>query len=1477
MRIGTAGSTMVLLSAVCVTLLIGPADPSSFEGWPDHPGDPYPAPECTAAPCSPATCQGNQVIPEPGSRMGICPTRGGLVLTEGEELLLTGSHDYNSIHLGRGSSLRLVNCSLNVTGDGASYPTVSGEPALVEIENSTMNIVGLDGSGLIRDQGDDALFRVNVSGEFRMADSAVNLIGGRGWQTSEEGAYMVSEVSGHRFGGGNCSFFLTLSDTALLGLERSSICLKGGKGGDAPDAAVMTSDGIHPSGGYTVGCNVSGTVGSGGNCSFMVKGDGVDAAMSHISISLEAGDGGDAGASSSIPYFGDVEFNYPVPPGGYSTRWISGGSWTELPTVSGLVGSGGSASLGMEAEKMRMHSCTVTMRAGKGGEAADGADCRSVQSGPSGEITWSTDSGGGGGYAGSGGSGRWGFNGGDVLGQVGRGGDTSFGIHCGYHLETWDVYLDLSGGDGGMPGSGGLGGGISHPLNIVDGGGGGGGGFSGASGTMLSYSGPLTQGQPGSVGPEVGRGGNCSLSINGTYFTAGGNTMTLLSIGRSNTASPLDGGSGEFGGDPIGAGGYGGKGELGACIDGRELKDMLLPGPIPHFPEDGGSIRDPSTHFEWEPGTFDIWTPMYTDYEFRLLGSEDPGDVIESGTTSHVYHQLSKDPGDGTFYWTVRCKGAHINSSWSPPRKVHIDRDPPRITHGEEPLWLMEDGAVFTFNVTDTISGADPAATLVRVDLVGGENGTWGPTSGCRLEGDTAVFELEMVHPEGNYSVWISSMDRAGNGPVVLGPVDVRIDGTPPLVTEVLPEGWIGELWNVSFSAMDELSGLSCECILEVRSRDNSTRIKKEVRMICPGGDRYLIDDTPPLSTGNWSYNLTVRDAAGNRFTTGDIDVAVDTDGPLISMSSPQDGIWSNDSAPEFVFGCSDGMSGVNTLSIRLFYGEGVTDLPVSECGGEVRFRPSVPLEDGWYGWCLVGADRAGNHRTSPMRHFGIDTAAPVVELVSVSASGGSYEISYNVADGLSGNSTSSVQRMEAALGGFIGGSVFNRSGEGRIRLVNPLHTDDSVLFLRVRAADCAGNVGGWSEVIRIDVRAGEGRVLHEGPLYETSEKARFRIWDPLGVNISSLSAGRVKNGSVAYWDVPFVLLGTEEHDLNSSSGLAGPCGVTIELETGITSSGEEVFAFRWRDLLPLAESWRADSSGVLFDLAPPGVALSYKEVNRENRVMISVEMQDDMSGPDREWVRATYPTGVSSSSLDPSGPCLESQKGGMLLHVNISWGPLMDLKLTFRDNAGNIANRSVTVRATRAPEVEILNAPEGGRVPLGEVLTLHSQAADPDGDEMNLMWFVDGSRHSNGTTVKLELGLGNHTVELVASDGDLEASANVTIEVFEVPSGGGEEGSGALLVVMTASGALVLILIAAFLVLLVVRSRSYDDNVYTVSTGSTKKDPVEKRCPICMRSMRKGKRHVKCRCGAAFHNSCAMEEGVCPECGRELMISEEE
>ena len=1398
------------------------------------------------------------------------PTRGSLVLGEGEELFLDQDMSYSSIIMGAGSRLYIDNCTINVVGNGAESPSVRGSPSTFSIVNSTLIVRGLNGSGLIRDRGDDAVISLNISSVFRCYRSHVYVYAGDGWEDEDPGHYLKEDVGGYRFAGGNATFEISM-DGGIMDLIRSDVTLEGGDGGDAPDAQDLASDAIYLSGGYTMGGNVTDHVGSGGRSSLTLDCPDVDGRIVQTLIEIFPGSGGDAGDAGGIPYLGDLKLVYPVPPGGYTTSWIDNSSITPMGEVRGSVGVGGDADVDVEMGSLVIDGLRLYLSGGKGGDAGDGGSCRADV-----PVEWHTAytvaGGGGGGYAGGMGGGKYGSYGGDILGRVGAGGNCSLSITCSDCMQSNSLDLQMVAGDGGVPGDGGLGGGMNLFPNVFDGGGGGAGGFSGGAGCGELFTSGSVSGGPGEVGREVGRGGNLTADISANYFMARGRLWIYEAAGWSIPHSFTEGGNGEVGADWSTIGGPGGTAALGGEVDGSVNSTWDLPGPVPIDPRKGESVQDVSIPFHWHDGVEQFWSHD-VGYEFRLLSSPDPTDVVISDLTDVPEYQLQTDPGDGVFHWAVRCREDGMNSSWSLPRKICFDRRAPELVPGPEVQWVPLSDPRGTITIKDDISGPDGETLLFRVDVVGGSNGTWQEGGAIVAFGDLYNVTVPLPELELDLLVWVRISDRAGNGPSSFGPLDMRIDGTPPLLWNVAPEGWARTPFTVGFDCLDNRSGPSDELRLEFENMVNGTVLYRTRGLPEPEGTRYGVEEA--LSPGMWRYRVSLEDMVGNLARSDWLDLSIDVEAPTLSLISPMNGTWVNITAPEFWFGAVDDLSGVAELRLIVEGGLETFEEVLGPGNLSAPFSFDLPFREGWYSWHLIAVDVAGNIREAGPWEFGVDVTGPHISNVGPSGDppGGEVDLYWDQIDAGSGLDLILMQRLTPGVGGWVLREelTVNDTG-GSASIAYPFQTDDPMVFWRLRGADAVGNIGPWSEVVRMDLGASEVSGSAEGGVLGEMDEVSLLLESPCGINLSSVSYRIISGDVVGNWSTDVSLEVVSSGILDYADSIEGvrAARLLVPVASGLSSIDVEV---RWRDGLPLAVNHVTGSASFIFDVDPPVVEVFYEEVVSSNPVTVVIRASDELSGVPIDGISLFV---IDWKGIDsPSGPMLIGLDGGnVTLLLNLTWGIWTDVAIRVEDGVGNAFVGSYRMKASRPPELSIGGAPSGGEIELGEELVLYANVLDPDGEACEILWIVDGEEAGNGTMLSLDLPLGVHTIVLRVDDGYFVNETSYTITVVE-PVGPEEERSFLLLFLLIGSVAVMLFIIAAIVIF--ARKRSREDNVYVISKGSTVEEESTASCSICMRRISESSRMAECRCGSTFHRSCGMNEGECPDCGREIMISKEE
>ncbi|MGQ9583545.1 MAG: fibronectin type III domain-containing protein [Thermoplasmatota archaeon] len=134
------------------------------------------------------------------------------------------------------------------------------------------------------------------------------------------------------------------------------------------------------------------------------------------------------------------------------------------------------------------------------------------------------------------------------------------------------------------------------------------------------------------------------------------------------------------------------------------------------------------------------------------------------------------------------------------------------------------------------------------------------------------------------------------------------------------------------------------------------------------------------------------------------------------------------------------------------------------------------------------------------------------------------------------------------------------------------------------------------------------------------------------------------------------------------------------------------------------------------------------------------------------------------------------SSDGANTTHIYSELGAYTAV-LRATDERGGVASagRAVEIlRFNNAPEARIDSPRNGQSFYSDELVTLDGRSSyDPDGDTLRFAWesVRDGKRLGTSSVVKTTLARGNHTLRLTVSDGELSASAEVSITVKDRPN----------------------------------------------------------------------------------------------------------
>ena len=1400
------------------------------------------------------------------------PTRGDLVLTPGEVLYLTGSHSYHSVVLGRNSSLYLASCTLELEGDGVSSPSIVGSPRVVYVNDSSVNIIGRDGSSLLDDHGDDSTIDLDVGEVFSVSGSDIKMWAGGGYYTYDDGAYYEGlDISGFRFSGGNVTFELNMSRGSLLSFKDTSMDVRSGPGGEAPDGEDVDSDDFHRSGGYTLGGNVSGNVGCGGDVTFRFCGDEYNCTIDGLDMFSYTGSGGPAGNAGSVSWVGDAIFDVPTPAGGYTSGYISDNDDILFPgTVSGDVGSGGDCNFILESENLFLKNVTMDMYGSNGGKAGDGGSCQAYYDGT---YTRTRGGGGGGGYAGGFSTRYTGMDGGDVYGRVGSCGFLNVSFNATSYCIMETIQFHLWGRGSGVPGVGGEGGGITETGSLTDGGGGGAGGFSGgAGGYAVDFFITNDGGEGGYVSPRVSSAEDLTLTIDAKYLEARGYFNPDRLHATASGGGVVDGTSGEVYAELDYVGGGPGQGETRTGTDGSYREDIKDPAPVPERPVDGETVRDLSMPFQWSKACGAFYLLAETDYIFRLLSSPDTDDVVSELYPDGRSVMLESDPGDGSYYWTVSCVCGDKRSCWSKPRGFVLDREPPRLDLPESGTWLPQSDPQMRFEAVDNTSGIGEEDVEYRVVPVGESSGNWTPAEISELGGSEYGVQLSLPAVEGDYDVWVRAMDQAGNGPVLGGPVRVRVDGTPPSIGPVFPRGAINLDPVVEFHGVDSGSGLKEEVFLELHS-DDGRDLNGTFSFSSDGDGNHTLDEVLIIGDGDWEMYLTMRDMVGNAATSDPVEFLLDRHGPVAELTSGAGDVWMNRSGA--VSGSIiDSFSPVESVSIVMDPGNGSEIEAEAELDGDM-FSFEIPegMRTGEHELIVTALDSLGNQGTSGPWNIFYDVDPPVAGLPTAVPGEGNFTLTYYLKDRGGG---SLYTEAEILIPGEEGLEIIY---ETEFTEGNGHHThsfeeigDYPVVFARIRPVDRAYNEGNWTEPVRVEIfRPDAGMEALCGNILAPGENASFLLRDPLGIHEESLEY-RLISSEPSQWRSPVDV----EFDSRGNRWY-GNLEYPVSAVVSVDPAGYRTFSveFRWEDALPMGKTMEVNEDGFVRDLFPPHLEAVVDIVSHCNPVEIEV------SAFDRHSILSPSHIGIlgneSRFHSDQEPTSVGDWLNGTLL-VDVTWGVEEEIVVVASDRYGNAAHVNVTTKANRAP-VAVIDLDPDEEIGFGEIVLLRSSSFDPDGDPLKITWMNGNDTLGEGDSIEIE-GRGEDLhIRMVVSDGDLISVAHVNITAGDEQ--GSDQGGGGLITVI-----LILIAVITLAVIMVggyiaVRRMGLipADRELSVSGGEESWDDggeeTDKniKCGICMRTVSDPERSVKCKCGERFHRRCAIREGICPECGREILV----
>ncbi|WP_079819470.1 Ig-like domain-containing protein [Salmonella enterica] len=375
------------------------------------------------------------------------------------------------------------------------------------------------------------------------------------------------------------------------------------------------------------------------------------------------------------------------------------------------------------------------------------------------------------------------------------------------------------------------------------------------------------------------------------------------------------------------------------------------------------------------------------------IGNVDP-DVIKVVVTidGHDYNAIKVGSGweftpgnaipDGSYNITVTVEDKAGNTATSKPLPVVID-----TTAEIESVTLVTDsGDSHVDNITNVnkpqfsiVTADDITHVRVKIDnaanwieLTKGGDGRW-------------IFNVGSALPDGQHSLLVDVTDIAGN--VAQETLQFTIDTTLREPTIVLdPTHDTGDDTN------DNLTRINKPMFI-IGNVDNDV---SHIVIHIDGRD-YTIENTggnltftpeQPLSDGQHTISVTVTDIAGNTKTSAELQIEIDTQVQIDSVTLTTDsGVNDHDNVTNATRPSFEIVTPDDVTSVLVSF-DGVNWTPISKnAAGQWEFTAGSALSDGHYTLHVQATDRAGNTANSTL-DFTVDTQVDGLSVVMLDDAG---------------------------------------------------------------------------------------------------------------------------------------------------------------------------------------------------------------------------------------------------------------------------------------------------------------------------------------------------------------------------------------------------------------------------------------------------------------------------------------------------------
>ena len=351
----------------------------------------------------------------------------------------------------------------------------------------------------------------------------------------------------------------------------------------------------------------------------------------------------------------------------------------------------------------------------------------------------------------------------------------------------------------------------------------------------------------------------------------------------------------------------------------------------------------------------DVDSPTNDDQP-TITGETEPGAMVsvDTGTSTEMATvdadgTISFTPSpldDGTYTFVFVATDEAGNSSDPESVTFEVDTEPPALS--------VDDVDSPTNNDQPTITGETEPGATVTVDTGDG-------TETVTADADGSFSFTPSPLDDGTYTFEFVATDEAGN---TSDPESVTFEvdtDAPDLTVDSPTEGPTND-------NRPEASGTSEPgATIEIDTGDGVETVEADE------DGNWSWEPDEDLDDGEYIWEFTATDEAGNTSDPVTVDFEVDTEPPALTVDSPAEGP-TNDNRPE-----ASGTSEPGA-TIEIDTGDGTETVEADE-DGNWSWEPEEDLDDGDYTWEITATDEAGNSSDPVTVDFEVDTEAPMVAI----------------------------------------------------------------------------------------------------------------------------------------------------------------------------------------------------------------------------------------------------------------------------------------------------------------------------------------------------------------------------------------------------------------------------------------------------------------------------------------------------------------